>query len=109
MVNFVDAVCRTVGSGAAWWRSPHQKAAGEREREKREGKNEKRGERKERGEKKERKGKESKRECVSFMGVNTPLELSKDYKRHEKRGGPEKKKKQQEERKKRQKRLEKTW
>ena len=43
---------RPVGSGAAWWRSPHQKSAGrERKKEEKGGKKEKRGERKERGEK----------------------------------------------------------
>ena len=37
--------------------------------------------------KEERKGEESKRErCIRPMGVLTPLELSKDYKRHKKRG-----------------------
>ena len=46
-----------VGSGAAWWRSPHQKSA-EREKKVREG----RKEREKRGQREERKGGERKRD-----------------------------------------------
>ena len=79
---------RPVGSGAAWRRSPHQKSAGKgKEKEEKGGKKEKRGGRKKRG-KNDRKGEESNRErCIMPMGVKHPLELSKDYKRHEKREG----------------------
>ena len=86
---------RPVGSGAAWRRSPHQKSAGKEKRKKRKerkkeegrGWEERRGEGKEGGEM-ERKGEESKRErCI--VCVNTPLELSKNYKDTDK--GEEKK------------------
>ena len=88
------------GSGAAWRRSPHQNLQGEREgrerkreREEREGRKEKRGERREIGEKgkRERRG----RGTDVLLVQNTPLELSKNYKRHGKGEAGKRQKKRQ--------------
>ena len=78
---------RPVGSGAAWWRSPHQKSAGrERGKEEKGGKKEKRGERKER--RKGKKGDESKRErCITPLGVKHPLRTVKRLLQTRKEGG----------------------
>ena len=78
---------RPVGSGAAWQWSPHQKSAG-REREKRKREERKRDERRrkrEREREREERGRRARGKDVIWV-LNTPLKLSKNYKRHGKKG-----------------------